>query len=77
MKVHIASIYKRTWTKEIALLHELNIHTIEDLVLYLPTRYEDNTVVDLNLAEDQSTVTVAGEIYSVPTVAFLAGINQN
>ena len=56
--------------KRIALLHELNIHTIEDLVLYLPTRYEDNTVVDLNLAEDQSTVTVAGEIYSVPTVAF-------
>ena len=46
-------------------------------MLYLPTRYEDNTVVDLNLAEDQSTVTVAGEIYSVPTVAFLAGINQN
>ena len=56
--------------KRIALLHELNIHTIEDLVLYLPTRYEDNTVVDLNLAEDQSIVTVAGEIYSVPTVAF-------
>ncbi|MGT2341571.1 hypothetical protein ACVPOQ_15515 [Staphylococcus aureus] len=34
-----------------------NIHTVEDLVLYLPTRYEDNTVIDLNQAEDQSNVT--------------------
>ena len=38
--------------KRIALLQELNINTVEDLVLYLPTRYEDNTVVDLNMAED-------------------------
>ena len=37
--------------KRIALLQELNINTVEDLVLYLPTRYEDNTVVDLNMAE--------------------------
>lgn len=56
--------------KRMALLHELNIHTVEDLVLYLPTRYDDNTIVDLNMAEDQSTVTVVGQVYSVPTVAF-------
>lgn len=56
--------------KRIALLQELNIHTVEDLVLYLPTRYEDNTVVDLNIAEDQSVVTVRGQVYAVPTVAF-------
>ena len=56
--------------KRIALLQELNINTVEDLVLYLPTRYEDNTVVDLNMAEDQSTVTIVGEVYSMPTVAF-------
>ena len=31
--------------KELLLLQELNINTVEDLVLYLPTRYEDNTVV--------------------------------
>ncbi|OHP69444.1 ATP-dependent DNA helicase RecG [Staphylococcus sp. HMSC062A01] len=56
--------------KRIALLQELNINTVEDLVLYLPTRYEDNTVIDLNMAEDQSTVTIVGEVYSMPTVAF-------
>ena len=36
----------------------------------MPTRYEDNTVVDLNIAEDQSVVTVRGQVYAVPTVAF-------
>ncbi|UDI78458.1 ATP-dependent DNA helicase RecG [Staphylococcus taiwanensis] len=56
--------------KRIALLEELNINSVEDLILYLPTRYEDNTVVDLNAADDQSTVTVVGQVYSVPTVAF-------
>lgn len=56
--------------KRIAVLNELNIYDVEDLVLYLPTRYEDNSVVDLNEAEDQSTVTVVGEVYTSPTVAF-------
>ena len=59
--------------KRLTLLEELNIHTVEDLVLYLPTRYEDNTVIDLNQAEDQSTVTVQGEVYSTPAVAFFGG----
>ena len=56
--------------KRLAVLNELNIHTVEDLILYLPTRYEDNTVIDLNKAEDQAIVTVVGEVYSTPTVAF-------
>lgn len=56
--------------KRLTILEELNINTVEDLVLYLPTRYEDNTVIDLNQAEDQSTVTVQGEVYSTPAVAF-------
>lgn len=56
--------------KRLAMLNELNIYTVEDLILYLPTRYEDNTVIDLNEAEDQATVTVVGEVYSTPTVAF-------
>lgn len=56
--------------KRIAVLNELNIYNVEDLVLYLPVRYEDNSIVDLNEAEDQSTVTVTGEVYSTPTVAF-------
>lgn len=56
--------------KRLAVLNKLNIYTVEDLILYLPTRYEDNTVIDLNEAEDQATVTVVGEVYSTPTVAF-------
>ena len=56
--------------KRLAVLNELNIHTVEDLILYLPTRYEDNTVIDLNESEDQAIVTVVGEVYSTPTVAF-------
>ncbi|SCS96575.1 ATP-dependent DNA helicase RecG [Staphylococcus caeli] len=56
--------------KRLAVLNELNIFTVEDLILYLPTRYEDNTVIDLNEAEDQAIVTVVGEVYSTPTVAF-------
>ncbi|MDW4140996.1 ATP-dependent DNA helicase RecG [Staphylococcus saprophyticus] len=56
--------------KRLAVLNELNIHIVEDLILYLPTRYEDNTVIDLNEAEDQAIVTVVGEVYSTPTVAF-------
>ncbi|ARJ51668.1 ATP-dependent DNA helicase RecG [Staphylococcus lutrae] len=56
--------------KLLLLLNEMNIHTIQDLVLYLPMRYEDNTLVDLTRADDEANVTVMGEIYSTPTVAF-------
>ena len=63
--------------KKIEVLQQLNIHTVEDLVLYLPTRYEDNTVIDLNQAEDQATVTIVGQVYTAPIVAFLEEINQN
>lgn len=63
--------------KKIEVLQQLNIHTVEDLVLYLPTRYEDNTVIDLNQAEDQSNVTIEGQVYTAPVVAFLEEINQN
>lgn len=57
--------------KRLAVLNEMNIDTIQDLVLYLPTRYEDNTLVDITTAEDEANVTVRGEVYSTPTVAFL------
>ncbi len=42
--------------KKIEALQQLNIHTVEDLVLYLPTRYEDNTVIDLNQAKINLTL---------------------
>ncbi|MGV3041722.1 ATP-dependent DNA helicase RecG [Staphylococcus rostri] len=57
--------------KRLTILNEMNIHTVQDLILYLPTRYEDNSLVDLTQADDESVVTVQGEIYSTPTVAFL------
>ncbi|MGV3243775.1 ATP-dependent DNA helicase RecG [Staphylococcus sp. 11261D007BR] len=56
--------------KRLAVLNEMNIFTIQDLILYLPTRYEDNTLVDLSQAEDDTNVTVQGEVYTTPTVAF-------
>ncbi|UXU58387.1 ATP-dependent DNA helicase RecG [Staphylococcus agnetis] len=56
--------------KRLQILNEMNIWSIQDLILHLPTRYEDNSLVDLNDADNESTVTVQGEVYSSPTVAF-------
>ncbi|QLK85842.1 ATP-dependent DNA helicase RecG [Staphylococcus sp. 17KM0847] len=57
--------------KRLAILNEMNIYTVQDLVLYLPSRYEDNTLVDLTQADDGAVVTVCGEVYATPVVAFL------
>lgn len=51
-------------------LNDLGIYSLEDLVLYLPSRYEDETVIDLNNAEDGAKITTVGEVYSTPTIAF-------
>lgn len=67
---HTLQELKGVGPKSLQLLNELNIHTLEDLVLYLPTRYEDESVINLNEASDSDVVTVTGEIYSSPTVAF-------
>lgn len=67
---HTLQELKGVGPKSLQLLNELNIHTLEDLVLYLPTRYEDESVINLNEASDSDVVTVTGEVYSSPTVAF-------
>lgn len=67
---HTLQELKGVGPKSLQLLNELNIHTLEDLVLYLPTRYEDESVINLNEATDGDVVTVTGEVYSSPTVAF-------
>ncbi|MEB7656506.1 ATP-dependent DNA helicase RecG [Mammaliicoccus vitulinus] len=67
---HTLEELKGVGPKSLQLLNELNIYTLEDLVLYLPTRYEDESVVNLNEANDGDVVTVTGEVYSSPTVAF-------
>ncbi|WP_239734243.1 ATP-dependent DNA helicase RecG [Mammaliicoccus sp. G-M28] len=67
---HTLQELKGVGPKSLQLLNELNIYTLEDLVLYLPTRYEDESVINLNEANDGDVVTVIGEVYSSPTVAF-------
>ncbi|WP_239747682.1 ATP-dependent DNA helicase RecG [Mammaliicoccus sp. P-M56] len=67
---HTLQELKGVGSKSLQLLNELNIYTLEDLVLYLPTRYEDESVINLNEANDGDVVTVIGEVYSSPTVAF-------
>ncbi|MBU6114599.1 ATP-dependent DNA helicase RecG [Mammaliicoccus lentus] len=67
---HTLQELKGVGPKSLQLLNELNIHTLEDLVLYLPTRYEDESVINLNEASDGDVVTVTGKVYSSPTVAF-------
>lgn len=56
--------------KRLQILNEMNIWSIQDLILHLPTRYENNALIDLNEAENEAIVTVQGEVYSSPTVAF-------
>ncbi|WP_414054862.1 ATP-dependent DNA helicase RecG [Macrococcus equi] len=50
-------------------LHALNIYDMESLLLYLPYRYNDETVINIHDANDGDKITVAGVIYSQATVA--------
>ena len=63
--------------KRIALLQELNINTVEDLVLYLPTRYEDNTVVDLNMVKINLQLQLSAKFIRCQPSHFSAEINQS
>ncbi|MDO4902947.1 MAG: ATP-dependent DNA helicase RecG [Limosilactobacillus sp.] len=55
--------------KRVADLATLGIDTIEDLLSYYPTRYDDVTPVDLTTAKDRQKVTVEGEIVSEPLLS--------
>ncbi|UTH17287.1 ATP-dependent DNA helicase RecG [Macrococcoides goetzii] len=50
-------------------LNTLNIYDMESLLLYLPYRYNDETIINIHDAMDGEKITVAGEIYSQATVA--------
>ncbi|MCE4956784.1 ATP-dependent DNA helicase RecG [Macrococcoides caseolyticum] len=50
-------------------LHALNIMDTEDLLLFLPYKYNDETIINIHDATDGEKITVAGEIYSQATVA--------
>ncbi|WP_414043358.1 ATP-dependent DNA helicase RecG [Macrococcus animalis] len=64
----IASL-KGVGPKTLENLNVLNITDMESLLLYLPYRYNDETIININDAIDGEKITVAGEIYSQATVA--------
>ncbi|KAA1042765.1 ATP-dependent DNA helicase RecG [Macrococcus equipercicus] len=51
-------------------LNDLGIHSLTDIVLHLPYRYEDESIVDINTAADGEKITVAGEVYSSPQLSY-------
>lgn len=52
--------------KRVADLATLNIDTIEDLLTYYPSRYDDFTPTDLSSAKDKQKITLKGQIVSEP-----------
>lgn len=47
-----------------------NIHTVEDLLTYFPSRFESYEVVDLHLAKHEQRVTVVGKVVVPATNSF-------
>ena len=60
------SVLKGVGPKRVADLATLNIDTIEDLLTYYPTRYDDFTPNDLSAVKDKQRVTIKGKIVSEP-----------
>lgn len=56
------SVLKGVGPQRVAALATLNIDTIEDLLTYYPTRYDDFTPKDLSTVKDKQKVTVKGKI---------------
>lgn len=50
------------------LLHDLGIHTVQDLIEYFPFRYEDYRLRDLSEVSDGEKITVQATVYGVPYV---------
>ncbi|KIL47679.1 ATP-dependent DNA helicase RecG [Jeotgalibacillus campisalis] len=51
-------------------LQDMGIHTINDLINYLPYRYDDFRMKDLSEAAHEERVTVEGRIHSEPSLQF-------
>ncbi|MCA1030034.1 ATP-dependent DNA helicase RecG [Bacillus timonensis] len=51
-------------------LQEMNIFTIEDLLLYFPYRYEDYRLRDLADVKHEERVTVEGKVHSEPSLSY-------
>lgn len=59
-------VLKGVGPKRVADLASLGIDTIEDLLTYYPSRYDDFTPVDLQEVKDKQKVTVQGIVVSEP-----------
>jgi ATP-dependent DNA helicase RecG len=51
-------------------LAEMNIYTIEDLLMYFPFRYEDYRLRDLAEVNHDEKVTVEGKVHSEPSLVY-------
>lgn len=51
-------------------LASMNIHTIEDLLMYFPYRYDDLRLRDLAEVEHNEKVTVEGKVHSEPSLIY-------
>ncbi|WP_414703609.1 ATP-dependent DNA helicase RecG [Pseudalkalibacillus sp. SCS-8] len=51
-------------------LADLNIHTIEDLLMYFPYRYEDFQVKDLTELKQDEKATIEGKVHSEPSLRY-------
>lgn len=54
-------------------LHAMNIFTIEDLLNYMPYRYENYELTELESANHGDVVTLEGKVQSTPTVRYYGG----
>ncbi len=55
------------------ILSSLGVFTVQDLVEYYPYRYEMNELSDLEQVSHGDTVTLEGEIQSVPSIRYYGG----
>src|SRR3954463_12505342 len=57
-------------TETATTLHEMGIETVGDLLEYLPYRYEDYRLKDLETVEHEERVTIEGTIHSAPLLSY-------
>ena len=55
------------------ILHAMNIFTLEDLLNYMPYRYEIYELTELETAKHGDVVTLEGKVQSVPSIRYYGG----
>lgn len=58
------------------LLSEMNIFSVNDLLMHLPYRYEDYSLRDLSQAQHDEKVTVEGKVHSAPSLVYYGRIKS-